>query len=134
MFELSKSSQDNMEGVDPRLIQIAYKAIMITPIDFGIPSTGGVRTAKEQNELFKAGKSKCDGYIKKSNHQRPEYSVYGKALDFYAYVGGGANWHRHDLAVIACAFLQAACEMGYKIESGVLWGWDSSHIEINESL
>lgn len=38
-----------------------------------------LRSAEEQNRLFKAGKSKCDGYEKKSRHQ------FGKAVDIYFY-------------------------------------------------
>ena len=38
-----------------------------------------LRSAEEQNRLFKAGKSKCDGYQKISAHQR------GKAMDIYFY-------------------------------------------------
>ena len=36
-----------------------------------------LRSAEEQNRLFKAGKSKCDGYKIKSAHQ------FGKAVDIY---------------------------------------------------
>jgi len=36
-----------------------------------------LRSAEEQNRLFKKGVSGCDGYKKKSRHQ------YGKAMDIY---------------------------------------------------
>jgi peptidoglycan L-alanyl-D-glutamate endopeptidase CwlK len=36
---------------------------------------GGVRTAEDQNAIFKEGNSKCDGYKKESYHQS------GNALD-----------------------------------------------------
>jgi len=41
----------------------------INEISFIHPLDGYSRTAEEQNMLFEAGKSKCDGYIKVSMHQ-----------------------------------------------------------------
>ena len=126
MFHLSDRSINNMGAVDPRLVEIATRAIQITKVDFGIPESGGLRTAEEQNRLFKDGKSKCDGYIRKSKHQD------GKALDFYAYAGGKATWSVLCLAMVACAFFQAAIELGYKIEWGGLWRSfeDMPHIQL----
>ena len=57
------------------------------------------RSAGEQNDLFLAGKSKCDGYKKLSQHQR------GKAADIYFIdkndpsrlappINGYAYWHQ----------------------------------------
>jgi len=120
---------------DPRLKQIAFRAIEISPIDFGIPSTGGARTAEVQKGLFDLGKSKCDGYIRKSKHQIQNGYEWAKAIDFYAYVSGRANWNKHNLAVVASAFLQSACELGYIIEWGGLWITfkDYPHIQLIET-
>jgi peptidoglycan L-alanyl-D-glutamate endopeptidase CwlK len=110
-----------MNGVDSRLIEIAERAIQITLVDFGIPKDGGKRTAKKQNGLFIIGVSQRDGYIKKSKHQS------GKALDIFAYVYNKkknkfeASWKIEHLALVACAFFQAASELGYKIIWGGLW-------------
>ena len=130
MFYLSRQSLMNISGVDSRLIEIANLAIKITPIDFGYPRDGGFRSAKTQNELFKNGKSRCDGYDKKSKHQL------GLAMDFYAYVNGRANWDKHSLAVVACAHMQAAMDLGYQIQWGGLWkGFaDYPHIEIERKI
>ena len=109
------------------LRRVADRAIKITKIDFGIPETGGVRTAEQQNALHKSGASPfCDGYENRSNHQD------GNALDFYAYVDGKASWEPEHLAQVACAFLQAANELGIKIKWGGLFkSWsDMPHIEI----
>ncbi len=127
MFKLSEKSKRRMEGIDPRLIEIADKAIEITRVDFGIPGDGGLRTAARQNELFKAGKSQRDGYRKESNHQT------GKALDFYAYVNGKASWNEYDLAMVGASFLCAACILGYKLYWGGLWKFkDMPHVELVE--
>jgi peptidoglycan L-alanyl-D-glutamate endopeptidase CwlK len=59
--------------VDPKLQLLAVKVIEISPIDFAI--TSGLRTAEEQQELYKQGKSKYDGINSISKHQE------GKAID-----------------------------------------------------
>ncbi len=127
-FKLSKRSKERRNGVDPRLIKISNLAIQITRIDFGHPADAGKRTAERQNELFKDGKSKADGYVKLSYHQS------GKALDFYAYVDGKASWADHHLAMVACAFLQAASLLGYKLQWGGLWAGykDMPHVQIKD--
>lgn len=127
-FKFSERSKQNMAGVDPRLIRIAEMAIEITRVDFGIPSDGGIRTAERQNELFKAGKSKLDGYNKKSEHQS------GKALDFYAFVDGKASWEKEHLAQVAAAFLQSASMLGIKLNWGGLWKTflDMPHVQLVE--
>ena len=135
MFKLSNKSQSRMAGVDQQLIDVAELAIQISVIDFGIPSDGGVRTERRQSELFLSGKSKADGVRNKSNHQS------GNALDFYAYVDGAASWDHDHLAMVACAFLQAATLLGVSLNWGGLWsstkkingipyGWDMAHIEL----
>lgn len=125
-FNLSQKSRKNMHGVDPRLIRIAEMAISITRIDFGIPTDGGIRTADRQNELFKTGKSKLDGFSKKSEHQS------GKALDFYAFVNGRASWEKEHLAQVAAAFLQSASMLGIKLNWGGLWKsfLDMPHVQL----
>lgn len=139
MFYLSEASKKNREGVDPRLIEIDDLAIAITLVDFGHGPDSGVRTSERQHQLFLEGKSGADGYDKKSNHQK------GRALDFYAYVDGKASWEHEHLAMVACAYLQAASILGYRIRWGGLWksrnptikngipyGWDCPHIELDE--
>ena len=115
MFKLGANSLINRVGVDPRLIEISNRAIQISIIDFGIPRLGGLRTVKDQAALFTAGKSKADGRTNKSYHQT------GRALDVYAYVDGKASWSVEHLAIISVAMMQAANELGYKLESGGLW-------------
>ena len=125
-FKLSQNSINNLVGVDGRLIDIADLAIKLTNIDFGIPSTGGLRTAEDQAKLFTAGKSKADGRTNKSYHQS------GKAVDVYAYVDGKASWEKEHLAIIAAAMLQASAQLGYELKWGGLWkSWqDFPHFEI----
>lgn len=136
-FTLSARSKQRREGVNPKLIEINDLALIICPIDFGIPDFGGLRSAEEQNSLFKNGKSKADGYTKESYHQS------GDALDFYAFVNGHASWSHDHLAMVAAAHLQAASILGYELEWGGFWksnelingipyGWDMAHIQLKD--
>ena len=113
--QFSKNSLARREGVNLKLVEISDLALKISPIDFGIPDHGGRRTKREQNQLFQDKLSKCDGYEKKSKHQD------GKALDVYAYVDGKASWEEEHLSMVAAAMLQAASQLGYKLEWGGLW-------------
>jgi peptidoglycan L-alanyl-D-glutamate endopeptidase CwlK len=128
MFNLGTNSIKNLAGVDGRLIDIADLAIKLTNIDFGIPSTGGLRTAEVQAKLFEDGVSKADGVNNKSYHQS------GKALDVYAYVDGKASWDKLHLSLIAAAMLQASAQLGYELTWGGLWkSWqDYPHFEIRD--
>jgi peptidoglycan L-alanyl-D-glutamate endopeptidase CwlK len=129
MFKLGKNSINNMAGIDGRLIDIADVAITLSNIDFGIPSTGGLRSEADQAKLFADGVSKADGTINsRSYHQS------GKALDVYAYVDGKASWDKLHLALIAAAMLQASAQLGYELKWGGLWkSWqDYPHFEIKD--
>jgi len=128
MFQLGKNSVINMAGIDSRLMDIVEVAIKLSNIDFGIPSSGGLRTTEDQAALFTAGKSKCDGRTNKSYHQT------GKAIDVYAYVDGKASWDHLHLTHIATAMLQASAQLGYELKWGGLWNsWqDMPHFEIKD--
>lgn len=127
-FKLGKNSIKNLTGIDGRLIEIADLAIKLSNIDFGIPSTGGLRSTEDQAKLFTEGKSKCDGRTNKSYHQS------GKAVDLYAYVDGKASWDKLHLALCAAAMLQAAAQLGYPLRWGGNWkSWqDMPHFELKD--
>lgn len=125
-YALSTASIFNMRGTNPLIQAIAKRAIQITKIDFGIPSTGGLRERFEQKELFDAGKSKCDGTFKESAHQ------HGQALDFFAWVDGKVSYDEGHMAQVAAAFLQSAMEMGVLLQWGGLWKnfVDMPHVQL----
>ena len=127
-FKFSSSSLNRLESVNYKLQEIAHLALSITKVDFGIPPNGGYRSPEEQNNLFHNGKSQLDGYKKKSFHQT------GKALDVYAFVDGRASWEKEHLAMVAAAMIQAANQLGYKIEWGGLWDnfVDMPHFQLDE--
>ena len=74
-FKWGNRSLERMEGVNEFLVECATEALRISKHDMTIPWMGGIRTAEEQNKIFKEGNSKMDGYEKKSYHQS------GNALD-----------------------------------------------------
>lgn len=114
-YKLSKTSLNNIREIHPELQDVVKLAIQITKVDFGIPSTGGYRTAETQHQLYLDGKSQLDGYERKSNHQT------GNAVDVFAYVDGNASWDEHHLAMVACAMLEAASRLGVNLRWGGLW-------------
>ena len=115
MYKLSNRSLNYLQGVDAVLIEIIKEAIKDSPYDFGIPSTGGFRTAEIQNELYKKGVSNCDGYKKKSYHQS------GRAFDIYAYIDGKASWDEEIMTVIA-RYIQHVASIKFNIK--LTWGGD----------
>lgn len=138
-FTLGKNTTRNLESIlqsgDSRssLLVLAVKEfIKVTPIDFTIIENGGYRIAELQNQLFKLGNSKCDGYKKKSKHQL------GLAVDLVPWVNGKATWETKHTFYLAGAFMAFCKERGYPITSGADWnkdgdlndGWDPCHMEI----
>jgi peptidoglycan L-alanyl-D-glutamate endopeptidase CwlK len=144
MFSFSKRSIRNMTGVHPELILVFMTAIKRSPIDFGVPNDGGVRTAVRQNQMFNDQdiKTKCDGYKLISEHQIKEGEEFGMALDIYAYVGGKASWNKIHLAIVAGVILATAKDLKQegKINIDLKWGgtfgstsfngWDYPHFQI----
>ena len=140
-YFLGKSSLKNIEGVHPRIKLIVLKAIQLTECDFGIIQNGGLRTAEMQNDLFLSGKSKCDGYIKRSFHQS------GCAVDLVPYIDGKYTWKSMEGFIqIYNSFIEA--EKILKLSGdlpenvyfhhGLLWGYkDINHnkkIDISDKL
>jgi len=115
VFKFSQRSMQNMSGIDDSLIVIAHHALRLSSVDFGIPSTGGRRTAEQQHALYKEGKSQLDGYDSLSRHQT------GRALDVFAWVDGAVSYDEHHLALVACAMLQAASAAKVPLEWGGHW-------------
>ena len=140
-FTFSKSSVNNMSGVHPDMIKIYMESIKVSPIDFGVPSTGGLRTKGEQNLLFQTGKSKCDGFNDISHHQAKKDGL-GYALDFYAYINKRASWDEIHLAIIAGVIMSTATRLlkegkisikikwGGEFGSNSFHGWDYPHTEV----
>lgn len=89
-FKLSKNSKKNIEGVEADLITLINRVLKKSMHDFGIPKYGGLRNKYEQRELYLEGLSKCDGFRRKSYHQK------GLAFDIFIYDEHGACWDCKD--------------------------------------
>jgi len=136
-YHFSQKSKRRLSEVDAELQVVLTEALKVSPIDFGIPSYGGLRTENEQAELFRRVPSvtRCDGVTSKSPHQG------GAAIDVYAYVDGKASWDKVHLAIVAGVILATANRMRKKgkITKHILWGgtfgsstfrgWDFPHFE-----
>ncbi|CCN85474.1 conserved hypothetical protein [Vibrio nigripulchritudo SFn27] len=127
-WALSARSEARMMGVKTELKEVVRLALTYSRYDFGI--TSGVRTAKEQNELYLKNASQLDGYQRKSKHQT------GDAIDFVAYdENGRVTWDFRYYEAIADAFKRAASEL----KTPIVWGgdWrtfkDGPHIELARS-
>ena len=114
-YQFGQNSLINRTGINPDLIEILDRAMEISIYDFGVPSSGGLRSTEEQAALFTAGVSKADGRTHKSFHQT------GNAVDVYAFVNGKASWDHEHLSVVAAAMLQASSELGIPLQWGGLW-------------
>ena len=142
-YAWGRKSYQRMEGVNPRLIECAENTIMESKYDLTIPWMGGVRTAKEQNAIFKEGNSKCDGYDVLSYHQKEAASNgYGNALDIIPvgenpykqtrklnYIGRLRliNWQE-----LVFRYAQEGEDIGIMIWGGTFGAtsWDRPHFEI----
>jgi peptidoglycan LD-endopeptidase CwlK len=114
MYNLSKQSYQRLNGIESILIAILTQSITDSPHDFGIPRNGGLRTADEQNELFKKKRSKCNGYTNKSMHQS------GLAFDIFIYLPDKtASWDKEKLTEVATHILKIAKE-NFNVELN--WG------------
>ena len=146
-----KTSLKRMDGVYPYLIECATMTVVecntIYGFDLTVPWLGGVRTALQQNDAFKRGASKCDGYKLLSYHQveaTPE-NPFGMALDLrpVGWTKMSANELNRLQNLIGRLMLMNWQELILKyaqdgIDIGVMvWGgtfgstsWDRPHVEI----
>jgi peptidoglycan L-alanyl-D-glutamate endopeptidase CwlK len=108
-FKLSQRSLDKLEGVNPKLVAVVQKAILLTNVDFGV--TYGLRTVEEQEKLVAAGRSQT----MKSKH------ITGHAVDLMAYVDGKGCWELNVYDDLADAMAQAARDEGVAIRWGAAW-------------
>ncbi|XGU46900.1 M15 family metallopeptidase [Fusobacterium necrophorum subsp. funduliforme] len=145
-FSFSQNSLEKMNKVHPNLIAFMKELIQITPYDFKILS--GMRTAKEQANLYQQGRSKpglivtnADGYKYCSNHQE-KIDGYGYAVDIgvlirengkNVYKGGWKDFHYYK------DIYNIANEKGLLEKYGVEWAgnWESfqegAHFQIKNA-
>lgn len=136
MNKASKRTMNNLYGVHHKLVALVGYALAISEQDFFVNE--GLRTAEKQNEYFKKGTSKIDGYTKRGKHQDDPNTqdIDGRAVDIY-YVGwkntDSTNDPRWDK--VYEAFKTAAKNLNIKIVFGADWKSfvDKPHIELDNS-
>ena len=144
MYRFSKRSLERIEGINPILITILKEGIKDSPYDFGIPSSGGFRTYKEQEKLYARGRTTKELVDKGITNieGRPDksritwtlksYHMTGNAFDIYAYVESAANWDLEYLEPIARHLIKVAEKHGVILNWGQdLWGKDGAHFQIS---
>lgn len=133
MGNFSKRSLDNLKNVHPDLVKVMTEAIKNSPVDFTIVC--GLRTTKEQQELYAKGRTKpgpkvtnADGIKNLSNHQDEadgKKDGYGSAVDLYPYFDGQVQINHKDtipkLKIIGKHIEDTAKKLGINIEWGGRW-------------
>ena len=107
-YQLGKRSKDRLLGIDPRMVAVVEKAIIISEQDFSVIC--GMRTVEEQKALVAKGASQT----MKSKH------LEGLAVDLMAYIDGG-RWELNLYDEIADAVRKAAIELGVTVRWGAAW-------------
>ncbi len=124
-YRLSSRSLQRLEGVNPDLVAVVQYAIRVSPIDFGIPGTGGVRDQATQHRLLGKGVSKT----LRSRH------LTGHAVDIYGIVPvtGKATWSPVYVMPVHAAFEQASVALDVPLRWGGDWDGDGEIRERGES-
>jgi len=151
-FKYGKTSLSRREGVIIYIILTSELALSnSTSLDWGVGPYGGKRSPEEQNKLFKDGRSKADGYNKKSYHQS------GLALDLVPVINGKMTWENRKAFLVIRKLMfdawtslqvQGKIPKEYYLHWGGFWGavdknndgiqqenelgWDSPHFEIRK--
>jgi len=149
-FKLGRTSNSRLNTTSEYLQLCVRRALLCSPVDFGIPWRGGLRTEKQQNEIYRNGNSKCDGYTKKSNHQVKDAKGKSNAVDAVPYIVGiGFDYSAYArFGIMGMLMLEAWQELQDEglipkhlfLHWGGLWshkdksaiGWDSAHYEIKD--
>lgn len=108
-FTFSQKSLARLEGVNPKLVNVAKRAIQISKIDFGV--TEGLRSIETQRKYVQTGKSQTMS----SKH------LTGDAVDVVAYIGSKISWELNLYDDIADAFAEAGRELGVSLRWGAAW-------------
>lgn len=111
-YKLSKRSLKNLEGVNPKLIEVVQYAISVTKVDFAVIE--GLRTLERQKELYARGATQT----LKSKH------LTGKAVDLMAFIGTRGSWELNLYDDIADAMREGAIKAKVRIRWGAAWTID----------
>lgn len=117
-YTLGSKSRANLLGVNPGVVSVVEKAIAITEQDFTV--FDGLRTAQQQNRLFRRGASKMDGYRRVGKHQK-QSDGYGHAVDLVPWINGAPVWDWDAIYLIADAVVTSARLLDVQLRWGGCW-------------
>jgi len=130
-YSLGSKSLEKLRGVEPRLISVVLRAIVLTKQDFSV--TCGVRTREEQRKLYAQGRTKPGQVVTWTLNSRHfvDADGFGRAVDLAPYP---LDWNTPSkFDAIAKAMFQAAKDLGVKIRWGADWDQDGKPRERGES-
>lgn len=113
-YRLGPKSLAELQGVHPRLVECVHRAILYSPVDFGVHD--GLRTPAEQTEYVRRGVSKTMN----SKHM-VQADGYGHAVDLVPYINGKLRWEWPPIFAIAAAMHKASAEMALRLRWGGVW-------------
>ena len=121
-----QTSTDNLFRVFPPLVAVAYRALYLSPLDFGIHS--GMRSKREQKHLVEIGAS----WTLDSQHRLRSNTVYlndwAYAIDYHVYDG---TQHHFNLGSLRRVFLEGWLPAAEEIGLSIIWGgsWETENID-----
>jgi len=125
MYRLGNRSRRNMIGLHPILAFAVEMAIKETKQDFGIVNKGGVRTDKQQANMYAQGRT-TEG--SKVTWTLDSYHQYGLAVDLVAYTGNKFSWNDKHYKEIIEAMKKIINLYDLPIDNGYdLWRKDKAH-------
>lgn len=125
MYQFGKSSRDKLSTCHPDLVDVAERALELSPYDFTI--VHGWRGEDVQNALYASRASQKQWPDSKHNATDDAGAPESEAIDFAPWVNGSIPWDdTHIFAIIAGCFHAAAKECDAKIRYGGDWDTDGS--------
>lgn len=120
MFTFGATSEGNLEGVEPRLVKRARRALALSSVDFQVFE--GRRSLERQRELVRKGVSRTLD----SAH------LTGDALDLVPFIGGRVQWQMPACIQVAIAVREADVAFASDLQR-VTWGgvWDRALVDLN---
>lgn len=133
-FGFGDRSRKNLEGVHPKLTDVAERAIELSGQDFFVNE--GVRTMERQKQLYAQGRTKPGPKVTwtlNSNHFKSPRTGFGHAIDVYPFpYAPDAKDIAKKQRAIAAAFFKAAGELNIPIRWGADWDMDGNYGERGE--
>lgn len=116
--DFTEAELRELSQVHPDLVSLIAPTKERCPQEFRVHD--GIRTAADQNALFKRGASQRDGYNRKSEHQI-QSTGYGHAVDLVPVINGQWAWDWPAIYVITEHFVDVAREKNVQIRWGGCW-------------